>query len=57
MLISFHEVSLVNLDCNYGCFLSLLAANEDYRPLQNSFSLGVDTDMPGDPIRLNIYSF
>jgi len=61
MLVPFQEVSLVNLDCNFCCFLSLslslLAANEDYRPLKNSFGLRVDTELLGDPIKFDIYSF
>lgn len=57
MLIPFHEVSLVNLDCNYRYFLSLLAANEDDRLPKDYFGLRVDTGMLGDPIIFDIYSF
>lgn len=57
MLVPFHELSLVNLDCKYRCFLFLLVVNEDYSLLKDDFGLRVDTDMLGDPIRLDIQSF
>jgi hypothetical protein len=41
----------------FSLSLSLLAANEDYRPLKNSFGLRVDTELLGDPIKFDIYSF
>lgn len=56
MLVFFHEVSLVNLDCNIVVF-PLLAANEDYRLPKDSFGLRVDMGMLGDPIMFDIYGF
>jgi hypothetical protein len=55
MPVFFHEVSLVNLDCNI--VFPLLAANEDYRLPKDSFGLRVDTGMLGDPIMFDRYSF